>query len=182
MDAANLDLKAFTERFYRKICGAHLQGVLDTLLYLKNETDVWFELTTLLIPGENDSSEELDAMTRWVVDELGPDVPMHFTAFHPDYKMRDKPPTPPSTLTRAREIRLGQRGALRLHGQRSRRARRYDVLPRVRHTPGRPRLVRVDHVEPERRGPLHTVRHTMCRAFLGPGRGLGSPASAGAAG
>ena len=107
MDAANVDLKAFTERFYRKICGAHLQGVLDTLLYLKHETDVWFELTTLLIPEENDSSEELDAMTRWVVDELGPDVPMHFTAFHPDYKMRDKPPTPPSTLTRAREIAMG---------------------------------------------------------------------------
>ncbi len=106
MDAANIDLKAFTDVFYRKICGAELAPVLDTLVWLKHETDVWFELTTLLIPGENDSDEELDAMTRWVVDELGPDVPMHFTAFHPDWKMRDQPATPPATLTRARGIAM----------------------------------------------------------------------------
>ena len=81
--------RAFTEGFYRKICGGELAPVLDTLRYLKHETDVWFEITTLLIPGENDSDAELDAMTRWVVEELGPDVPMHFTAFHPDYKMLD---------------------------------------------------------------------------------------------
>jgi len=104
MDAANLDLKAFTERFYWKITGGHLQPVLDTLIYLKHETDVWFELTTLLIPGENDSDQELDEMTQWVVENLGPDVPMHFTAFHPDWKMLDKPPTPAATLTRARDI------------------------------------------------------------------------------
>jgi pyruvate formate lyase activating enzyme len=104
MDAANVDLKAFTERFYRQVCGAWLEPVLDTLRYLKHETNVWFELTTLLIPGENDSDQELDAMTRWVVEELGPDVPMHFTAFHPDWKMLDTPPTPPATLTRARTI------------------------------------------------------------------------------
>jgi len=104
MDAANVDLKAFTDEFYEKLCGAQLQNILETLLYLRRETDVWFELTTLLIPGENDSEEELNGMTRWVVRELGPDVPMHFTAFHPDYKMLDKPPTPPSTLTKAREI------------------------------------------------------------------------------
>ena len=106
MDAANVDLKAFTERFYWKITGGHLQPVLDTLVYLKRETDVWFELTTLLIPGENDSDAELDAMSRWVVENLGADVPMHFTAFHPDWKMLDTPPTPLSTLTRAREIAL----------------------------------------------------------------------------
>jgi len=106
MDAANVDLKAFTERFYWKITGGHLQPVLDTLVYLKKETDVWFELTTLLIPGENDSDKELDEMTRWVVEQLGPDVPMHFTAFHPDWKMLDKPPTPPATLTRARRIAM----------------------------------------------------------------------------
>ena len=106
MDAANVDLKAFTERFYHKLTGGHLQPVLDTLVYLKQETDVWFELTTLLIPGENDSDQELEEMTTWVVDNLGPDVPMHFTAFHPDWKMRDKPPTPPATLTRARGIAL----------------------------------------------------------------------------
>jgi pyruvate formate lyase activating enzyme len=106
MDAANVDLKAFTERFYKHVTGSQLGAVLDTLVYLKHQTKVWFELTTLLIPGENDSAEELDAMTRWVVAELGPDVPMHFTAFHPDWKMTDKPPTPPATLARARAIAL----------------------------------------------------------------------------
>jgi pyruvate formate lyase activating enzyme len=104
IDAANVDLKGFTEDFYHHVCGAHLRDVLDTLVYLVHETDVWVELTTLLIPGKNDSDEELDAMTRWVVAELGADVPMHFTAFHPDFKMLDVPPTPPATLTRAREI------------------------------------------------------------------------------
>ena len=106
MDAANIDLKAFTERFYRKLCGGHLQPVLDTLDYLHQETSVWIELTTLLIPGENDSDAELDAMSRWVVEHLGPDVPLHFTAFHPDWKMRDVPPTPVRTLRRAREIAI----------------------------------------------------------------------------
>lgn len=107
MDAANVDLKAFTERFYKKICGGELAPVLETLEYLKHETKVWFELTSLLIPGENDSPEEIEAMTRWVVEHLGPDVPMHFTAFHPDWKMRDKAHTPPATLTRSREIAVG---------------------------------------------------------------------------
>ena len=106
MDAANIDLKAFTERFYWKICGGHLEPVLDTLLYLKNETDVWFELTTLLIPGENDSAAEIEAMTRWIMEHLGADVPLHFTAFHPDWKMMDTPGTPKETLTRSREIAL----------------------------------------------------------------------------
>ncbi|MGH8370682.1 MAG: AmmeMemoRadiSam system radical SAM enzyme [Gammaproteobacteria bacterium] len=106
MDAANVDLKGFTERFYHKICGGHLQPVLDTLLYLKHETSVWFEITTLLIPGENDSDSELESLTRWIMDELGADVPLHFTAFHPDWKMTGKPPTPPATLIRARQIAL----------------------------------------------------------------------------
>jgi pyruvate formate lyase activating enzyme len=106
MDAANVDLKAFTDDFYYKVCGGHLQPVLDTLVYLKHETKVWFETTTLLIPGLNDSDQELDQMTRWVVDNLGPDVPMHFTAFHPDWKMQDVPPTPPATLKRARDIAI----------------------------------------------------------------------------
>lgn len=110
MDAANVDLKAFTNSFYRKICGADLDNVRETLVYLRRETKVWLELTTLLIPDENDSDQELDALTRWVASELGPDVPLHFTAFHPDYKMLDKPPTPPETLTRAREI--GRRNGL----------------------------------------------------------------------
>ena len=107
IDAANVDLKAFTEDFYRRYCGAELAPVLETLEYLKRETKVWLELTTLLIPGHNDSDAELDAMTKWVVDRLGPDVPLHFTAFHPDWKMRDVPPTPPETLVRARRIALG---------------------------------------------------------------------------
>ncbi|MBO6566390.1 MAG: AmmeMemoRadiSam system radical SAM enzyme [Pseudomonadales bacterium] len=106
MDAANIDLKAFTESFYQKICGGHLAPVLDTLLYLKHETNVWFEITTLLIPGENDSPGELEAMTRWVSDNLGPDVPLHFSAFHPDYRMLDHSNTPTETLTMARDIAI----------------------------------------------------------------------------
>lgn len=106
MDAANVDLKAFTEDFYHKITGGHLQPVLETLLYLKHETQVWFELTTLIIPGENDSEAELEAMTQWVVEKLGPDVPMHFTAFHPDWKMLDKPHTPTASLLLARRIAI----------------------------------------------------------------------------
>ncbi len=104
IDAANIDLKAFTDRFYQKVCGGHLEPVLETLEYLKQETGVWIELTTLLIPGENDSPAEIEAMTQWVVEHLGPDVPLHFTAFHPDWKMRSTPATPKSTLTRSREI------------------------------------------------------------------------------
>ncbi|NRP74563.1 hypothetical protein ILFOPFJJ_05485 [Ensifer psoraleae] len=106
MDAANIDLKAFTERFYQRVCSGQLQPVLDTLVYLKRETSVWFEITTLLIPGENDSEAEIEALTQWIMEELGPDVPLHFTAFHPDWKMMDKPPTAPATLTRARRIGL----------------------------------------------------------------------------
>ena len=104
MDAANVDLKGFTERFYWKLCGGHLQPVLETLEYLKRETSVWFEITTLLIPGENDSEAEIEAMTQWLMAHLGPDVPLHFTAFHPDYRMLDTSATPPEILMRARRI------------------------------------------------------------------------------
>jgi len=107
MDAANVDLKAFTEDFYFRLCGAHLASVLETLVYLVKETDVWTEITTLLIPGKNDSDAEIAAESRWIFENLGPDVPLHFTAFHPDWKMTDIPPTPASTLHRAREIALG---------------------------------------------------------------------------
>ena len=106
MDAANVDLKAFTEDFYFKLTGAHLQPVLDTLIYLKRETQVWLEITTLLIPGKNDSDEEITALSQWIAKELGPDVPLHFSAFHPDHKMLDTPATPPATLKRARDIAL----------------------------------------------------------------------------
>ncbi len=107
MDAANVDLKAFTDRFYHRVCGGHLAPVLETLEYLRQETAVWLELTTLLIPGENDSTAEIDAMTQWIAEHLGADTPLHFTAFHPDWKMLDKMSTPPATLIQARNIALG---------------------------------------------------------------------------
>jgi pyruvate formate lyase activating enzyme len=106
MDAANVDLKAFTERFYRELCGGHLAPVLETLEYLSSESKVWLEITDLLIPGENDSRAEIAALSEWVLDRLGPGIPLHFTAFHPDWKMTDTPPTPASTLRRSREIAL----------------------------------------------------------------------------
>jgi len=106
MDAANIDLKAFTEEFYHRTCAGALAPVLDTLEYVRHETDVWFEITTLLIPGLNDSTEEIDEMTRWVVEHLGPDVPHHFTAFHPAFKMLDRPSTPAESLNRARTIAM----------------------------------------------------------------------------
>jgi pyruvate formate lyase activating enzyme len=107
MDAANVDLKGFTDEFYFRQTGAHLAPVLDTLTHIVHETRCWLEITTLLIPGLNDGDDELDAMTRWIREELGPEVPLHFSAFHPDYKLIDRPRTPMSTLSRAREIALG---------------------------------------------------------------------------
>lgn len=106
MDAANVDLKAFTEKFYKQLTLAALEPVLDTLKWLKHESDVWFEITNLIIPEENDSSEELKAMCDWIVTNLGEEVPVHFTAFHPDFKLMHRPSTPPSTLIRAREIAI----------------------------------------------------------------------------
>ncbi len=104
MDAANVDLKGFSDVFYQQLTGGRLAPVLDTLSYLVNQTEVWTEITCLLIPGHNDSSTDLRAMCRWIAEELGPDVPLHFRAFHPDYRMRDLPPTPARTLARARLI------------------------------------------------------------------------------
>ncbi len=142
MDAANVDLKAFTDDFYCKLCGAQLAPVLDTLAYVRHETDVWLEITTLLIPGQ----ERLRRRARRRCPagsprELGPDVPLHFTAFHPDYKMTDVAATPAATLTRARAIARGERPALRLHRQRPRPHRRHHVLPGLR----RPLIVRDWH-------------------------------------
>ncbi len=105
-DAANVDLKGFTERFYNKITFSSLKDVLDTLVWLKTETDIWFEITTLLIPGENDSPEEIKRESEWIVENLGDSVPLHFTAFHPDFRMMDKQPTPSATLKCARKIGL----------------------------------------------------------------------------
>ncbi|MBF0124651.1 MAG: AmmeMemoRadiSam system radical SAM enzyme [Magnetococcales bacterium] len=104
IDAVNIDLKAFDERFYRSLVGGHLQPVLETLVYVHQETDTWLEVTTLLIPGENDSDHELHALTGWVFEHLGPDVPLHFSAFHPDWQLRDRPHTTAATLLRARKV------------------------------------------------------------------------------
>ncbi len=104
MDAANVDLKAFSDDFYFKLTGSRLQPVLDTLVHVRHESDCWLEITTLLIPGQNDSSAEIERLSRWVATELGPEVPLHFSAFHPDHKMPEVPATPLSTLVRARQI------------------------------------------------------------------------------
>ncbi len=106
MDAANIDLKAFSDDFYRKLCAAELAPVLDTLKYVRHQTQTWLELTTLLIPGANDSSDEINRMCDWIAETLGPDVPLHFTAFHPDYRLTDVRGTPPGTCRRAREQAL----------------------------------------------------------------------------
>jgi len=106
MDAANVDLKGFTAEFYRNLCKGSLDAVLDTLKFIRHETSVWLEITTLVIPDANDSDEEIDAECKWIAENLGTDVPLHFSAFHPDWHMRDVPPTPPATLTRARRIAM----------------------------------------------------------------------------
>jgi len=106
MDAANIDLKAFNDEFYQKLTGAKLQPVLDTIEYVATQTDCWLELTTLLIPGENDSEQEIKAMCDWIINHCGDAVPLHFTAYHPDYRMMNNPPTPPTTLEMARKIAL----------------------------------------------------------------------------
>jgi len=106
MDAANVDLKAFSELFYEKITLSKLQPVLDTLRWLKHESNVWFEITNLMIPGHNDSEDETKRMVDWLLENIGDEVPVHFTAFHPDFRMRDILPTPPATLSRAREIAI----------------------------------------------------------------------------
>ncbi len=106
MDAANIDLKAFTDDFYQRVCAGSLEPVLETLEYVRHHTSVWLEITTLLIPGLNDGPEELGELARWVVDKLGPDVPLHFTAFHPDWKLLNRPPTSSGTLKEARRIAI----------------------------------------------------------------------------
>ncbi len=181
MDAANVDLKAFTEEFYRQQCGGELEPVKETLVYLARETDVWVELTTLLIPGLNDSDRELDEMTAWVVERLGPDVPMHFTAFHPST-------TRCSTCRRRRRHphasavdRHGQRCPIRLHRQCPRRVRRQHDLPRLLSGAHRPRLVSAHPVEPHRRRMLHHLRNHAARALRRSARRLGRQAEAGAA-
>ncbi len=108
IDAANVDLKAFTEKFYHNLTFSHIADVLDTLIWLKNETGIWIEITNLIIPEENDSNGEIRKMCDWIVENLGDEVPVHFTAFHPDFKMIDKPGTPQATLRKARSIAKSQ--------------------------------------------------------------------------
>ena len=146
IDAANIDLKAFTENFYGKITLTHLQPVLDTLKWLRHETGVWFEITNLIIPTLNDGDSEFKELCDWVLENLGDDVPLHFTAFHPDFKLRDKPPTPPETLHRARSIALADGTEVRLRGQHLLRWRKHD-LPRMQ-AGGDHALVALSDVEP----------------------------------
>ena len=174
MDAANVDLKAFTEDFYHRVCVSHLDAVLETLEYLKHDTDVWFELTTLLIPGLNDSDAEIDAMTTWVVEHLGPDVPMHFTAFHPDYKMRDRPPTPPRDAEPGKANRPRQRSAPRVHRQRARSGGGQHLLRQLRHACHRARLVSHRRVPARRDRPLRHLRDPAAGLVRRPRRPLGA--------
>jgi len=171
MDAANVDLKAFTDDFYVKLCGANLQPVLDTLAYIKRETACWLEITTLLIPGKNDSDAELEAMCAWIMRELGPDVPLHFTAFHPDYKVTTSP--------RRRRRRCGgratsrcARGCTTSTRERPRSRRRHDLLPRLRQAADRPRLARDRALRADVRGAVPALRRPGARAL----RGLPRPA------
>ena len=181
IDAANVDLKGFTERFYQKLCTGHLDPVLDTLRYLKHETSVWLEITTLLIPGENDSDEELHAASDWIVENLGPDVPWHFSAFHADFRMRDKPATPAATLHRARDDRAQPRRPVRLHRKRPRPRWAEHVLPQLRCPADRARLVRAGRVEPGRARSLRKVPDPVHRCLRVAARSLGRAAPAGAA-
>jgi pyruvate formate lyase activating enzyme len=158
MDAANVDLKAFTDEFYVKLCGAKLQPVLDILAMIHHETDCWLEITTLLIPGKNDGDEELKALAAWVAKELGPDVPVHFSAFHPDWKMGDIPATPPATLARAPH-RPGCRPALCLHRQRARQGRRRHALSRLRRGGDTARLVPHPRLRARRQRTLPPMRY-----------------------
>jgi len=179
IDAANVDLKAFTEKFYREITGAHLQPVLDTLVYLKKHTNVWLEITNLVIPGHNDSDKEIAGMTEWVVENLGPDVPIHFTAFHPDWKMTDVPPTPPATLSHARRIAL-KAGIRYAYTGNIHDPERQHVLPCLRGGAHRPRQIRADRVV-LRKGSLRLLRRALPGSLRGPSGGMGRQTPAGPA-
>jgi dienelactone hydrolase len=161
MDAANVDLKAFTDEFYVKQTGSHLQPVLDTLKYLRQETKVWVEITTLLIPGLNDSAHEIGKMSEWIAKELGVDVPLHFTAFHPDYKMTGIPATPAETLIKARQI-AHSAGLLHVC---TRPLRWHHALPGLPASADRARLAFDPRLQSQRTGQLSAVRHGTGWAF-----------------
>ncbi len=158
MDAANIDLKAFTEDFYRKLTFSELAPVLETLKWLKHESSVWLEITTLLIPGRNDSEGEIAELVEWIAQELGDEVPLHFSGFHPDFKMRNVPATPASTLIRARQQALARGAQARLHRQRARPGGPVDLLRRLRRAAHRARLVLARRLEARRARPMQRVR------------------------
>ena len=172
MDAANVDLKGFTEEFYQKYTLSHLQPVLDTLRWLKHESDVWFEVTNLIIPQANDDPGELKRMCDWLLANVGDEVPVHFTAFHPDFRLKDRPPTPHETLIAAREIALACRTEVRLHGQRGGPVAAEHLLPRLRRDGHRAGLAR-RHGVPAGRGPLRQVRASDRRAVRRGARATG---------
>ncbi len=173
IDAANVDLKAFTEDFYRKVCVGRLHDVLDTLLYLRHETDVWLEITTLLIPGRNDSDAEIAAECAWIREHLGVDVPVHFTAFHPDYKMLDTPPDTACHVDARPPHRPARGPAVRLHRQRPRRRGRQHAVSRVRIGGCGSRLVCDAPLRSDRRRLLPGVLLSVARCLRRPGRTLG---------
>ena len=178
MDAANVDLKGFTEEFYQRYTLSHLQPVLDTLRWLKEESEFWFEVTNLIIPQANDDPGELRRMCDWLLANVGDEVPVHFTAFHPDFRLKDRPPTPHETLIAAREIAPGDGAEVRLHGQRGGPEPAEHLLPRLRRDGHRSGLAR-HHGLPAGGGPLRQVRSSDRRAVRrGPGA-LGASADAG---
>ncbi len=159
MDAANVDLKGFTEEFYHEVCAAHLQPVLDLLVYLKHHTNVWFEITTLLIPGENDSDAELDAETKWIVEKPRPRRPPALHGLPPRLPHARQAAHAAGDINPRPHDRPGQRHPLRLHGQRARRRRRQHLVPRLRQAAHRTRLVRPGRMEPDAGRPLQRLRY-----------------------
>ncbi len=178
MDAANVDLKGFTEDFYRKICFAHLEPVKETLVYLAKETDVWLEVTTLLIPDANDGDDEIARLCDWFLAAVGDEVPLHFTAFHPDFKMTDKPRTPPETLARAPSGAVRGLEA-RLHRERLRPRRAVDALRRLRRRRHRPRRLPHPRLRARRRRTLPRLRPRPARPLRRRGGPLGLAAPPG---
>jgi hypothetical protein len=173
MDAANVDLQGFTEDFYRRICAGRLQPVLETLEYLKHETRLWFEITNLLIPGANDTDAEIDAMTGWVVEHLGPDVPMHFTAFHPRLEDARPSPDPAGHPDQGSQDSHREWGPPRLHRQRPRRGGRQHLVPCLWPAADRAGLVPAGCLESDRGWMLPPLWHPLRRAVRGAAGGLG---------
>jgi hypothetical protein len=178
MDAANVDLQGFTEDFYRRICAGRLQPVLETLEYLKHETRVWFEITNLLIPGANDTDAEIDAMTGWVVEHLGPDVPMHFTAFHPRLEDARPSPDPAGHPDQGSQDSHREWGPPRLHRQRPRRGGRQHLVPCLWPAADRAGLVPAGCLESDRGWMLPPLWHSLRGAVRGAAGGLGPPPAA----